>query len=224
MSPASLPPRAPGFDHGALSLSWLPGAPWRLHWSYPVAVYLLAGRAWHPGYALGLSAVVLVRLAAQAAAVRRLGGRVTAVRVHGLGGDVCWAGETQPLQRSWVASAGGLGVLALAWAVRALLAARWLPAAGGLAAAGDALTVSARVLLVVHLLPFWPLDGYDLWRAPLRALERWAVALERRRIAQPLQEVQPTGATDGDPDIAAAEAALARAWQEARKPPPPSVG
>ncbi len=152
--------------------------------------------------------------------VRRLGGRVTAVRVHALGGDVCWQGETQPLQRSWVALAGALGVFLIAWGARAALAARGMPAGEPWASAVTALTAGARVLLAVHLLPFWPLDGYDLWRTPLRALERWAVDLERQRIAQSRATAPPDEMHEVEPEVAAAKAALARAWQEARKPPP----
>lgn len=218
----ALPSRAPGFDRGALQIARLPGAPWRLHWSYPVALYLLAGARWSLGYALGFTALVLVRLAAQAATVHRLGGRVTAVRVHALGGDVCWQGETQPLQRSWVALAGALSVFLIAWGSRSALAARGVPAGEPWASAVTALTAGARVLLAVHLLPFWPLDGYDLWRTPLRALERWAVDLERKRLAKSEAVSLPRAPSDdgdGD-DVAAAQAALDRAWQEARRPPP----
>lgn len=216
----ALPSRAPGFDRGALQIARLPGAPWRLHWSYPVALYLLAGARWSLGFALGFTALVLVRLAAQAATVRRLGGRVTALRIHALGGDVCWQGETQPLQRSWVALAGALGVFLVAWGARSALAARGMPAGEPWASAVTALTAGARVLLAVHLLPFWPLDGYDLWRTPLRALERWAVDLERQRIAQSRATAPPDEMHEVEPEVAAAKAALARAWQEARKPPP----
>lgn len=184
-------------------------------------LYLLAGARWDIGRALGITAVVTMRLAAQAAAVRLLGGQLTAVRVHALGGDVCWSGETRPMHRSWLAIASLLGVVGI-WAVAETLRARSMPAMRNPAAVVAGIIAAARLLLATHLLPFWPLDGYDLWRTPLRALERHAVQRERQRLSQPRATPSPPAVTTIDPEVAEAQAALARAWQEARKPTPPS--
>jgi len=236
MPPTALPDRAPGFDVGALRITQLPGLDVRIHWSFPVVLYLVAGARWDLGHALGVIVLCIVRVLGQAGLVRRVGGRVTAVRFHALGGDILWRGETQPTQRSWVALGGALATLVVFFLVRWALAEGWLPTAGRWAGTGVALTHTARVLLFVHLLPFWPLDGYELWRMPLRALESWSVREQRRRLhtpspgvrvgplevpEEPVDEVEAVVAPH---EAAAVEQTLQQLWADARKAPPTGSG
>ncbi len=237
MPPASPPDRAPGFDLGALRITQVPGLDLRIHWSFLVLMYLLAGARWDLAHGLGVLLLAVGRVLGQAALVRRVGGRVTAVRLHALGGDVLWRGESQPTQRSWVALGGALSTLAIFFLARWALAEGWLPAVGRWAGLGVALTHAARVMMFVHLLPFWPLDGYEVWRMPLRALESWSVREQRTRLRErvpttrmvadlPTRPEEPAGEPAEEPaevaphQAAAVEHTLQQLWAEARKRPP----
>lgn len=195
---------------------WAPGGPdssIRLHWSLPVVL----GAVWLGGswvLAAGALVVLLVHGLGHVLLLRRVGGALGALELHGLGGDATPAGKLSAKHRSVVAWGGALAQLALyAAALLALRAEAPLPEDLQLA-----LTRGNLTLLLLNLIPLHPFDGAEAWLLPRRLQERYegygqrqiaiAKALieeERRRHEDPvMREVR--AALRGEPPPAAAEA------------------
>jgi membrane-associated protease RseP (regulator of RpoE activity) len=152
----------------------------RAHWSLPLGLWLFGRFAWAPGAWLGFVAVVLAHEMGHAALVRRVGGHVEALDVHGLGGECRWSGDVTPIERAAVAWGGVLGQLALfaaAWTF-------WWFWRRTPAWAEDLLftvTIENLALAALNLVPRAPLDGAEAWRLPGLLWERARARRGRRR-------------------------------------------
>ncbi|MGZ6144365.1 MAG: hypothetical protein ACXWLM_13570 [Myxococcales bacterium] len=149
--------------------------PLHLHWSLLLGGALFCALQPHPLLLLGYAAVILVHVAGHALALSgtRLG--VSAVMVHGLGGELLGEGETTPLRRSVIACCGvGAQLLLLGGA---LLFKRALPPE-----LFDAFVRRNGIMLLLSLIPMRPLDGAQAWRL----IPRLRAGMRRARLNGPI--------------------------------------
>jgi Zn-dependent protease len=106
--------------------------------------------------------------------VRRAGGRVNELILHGLGGECGFEGVTSEESVERIAWGGVLGQLALL-AVTALLVAMGVPVPPEVKAVAIQLNLW---LIVLNLLPVEPLDGAKAWAL----LARWWRRARRHRV------------------------------------------
>src|SRR5207253_507143 len=111
-----LPADEPGCFAGltrATLCSMLRLGPLHLHWSLLLGATLFCAAQPRPLLLLGYAAVLLAHVAGHAAALPGTKVGVSAVMLHGLGGELLGEGETTPLRRSVIALCGVLAQLAL---------------------------------------------------------------------------------------------------------------
>ena len=157
--------------------------PLHLHWSLLLGATLFCAAQPRPLLLLGYAAVLLAHVAGHAAALPGTRVGVSAVMLHGLGGELLGDGETTPLRRSAIALCGVLAQAALMTA--ALLARDALPAD-----LHDAFIRRNGIMLLLNLIPMRPLDGAQAWRV----FPRLRAAMRRAQLNGPIvvREVPPS--------------------------------
>jgi Zn-dependent protease len=172
------------FRGGYLTVGRLRGIPIRLHWSLPVAAFVLSGFALEPVLWAGFFGLVSLHELGHAAVARAAGQRVLSVEVTGLGGLCRWQGQATPTQRALIAWGG---VFAQVIVLLAALLARGLfgpPSSRALLQLLDVAIYTNLFLIAFNLLPLQPLDGAEAW--PLAGIMRrrlaraWRLRRERR--------------------------------------------
>jgi hypothetical protein len=191
-----------------------------VHILTPLGPLVLSRFDWVPGYWVGILVLVMLHEVGHALLARRYGMRVTAIRLHGLGGHCAYFGAPTPWHRAVIAWGGVMmqGVLLL-------VALTWLFGAGRPQSAflyhfQDAWLASNIFLIVLNLLPIDPLDGGQAWRALPMLRKRWQDRKRRAhlRVIDPGDEAaKPRGAASTKPlsPDAYAEAEAQRLWKEA---------
>jgi stage IV sporulation protein FB len=163
--------------------SWTPfsilGMPLRIHASvlfvaFTLRAYVTAPLAW----ATWLVMIAMHELG-HGILVRRAGGRVNELIVHGLGGECGYEGVRSEESVERIAWGGVLGQLAL-------LATTALLVAMGVAVPPEVRAVAIHLnawLIVVNLVPIEPLDGAKAWAL----LGRWWRRARQRRVERARQ-------------------------------------
>jgi len=164
--------------------------PLHLHWSLLLGAALFCAAQPTPLLLLGYTAVLLVHVAGHAAALPGTKLGVSAVMLHGLGGELLGEGETTPLRRSAIALCGVLAQLALL--VAALVVA--LPPD-----LHDAFVRRNGIMLLLNLIPMKPLDGAQAWRV----FPRLRAAMRRARLNGPIVVREGPISRDVRQDVAA---------------------
>lgn len=164
--------------------------PLHLHWSLLLGALLFCTLEPRPLLLLGYAAVLLVHVAGHAAALPGTRVGVTAVMLHGLGGELLGQGETTPLRRSMIASSGVLAQLTL------LVAALMVTLPPEL---HDAFVRRNGIMLLLNLIPMKPLDGAQAWRV----FPRLRAALRHARLHGPIVVREVPASRDVKKDVAA---------------------
>jgi Zn-dependent protease len=164
--------------------------PLHLHWSLLLGGLLFCAAEPKPLLLLGYVAVLLVHVAGHAAALPGTRVGVTAVMLHGLGGELLGQGETTPLRRSVIALSGVLAQLAL------LLAALIVTLPPELQ---DAFVRRNGMMLLLNLIPMKPLDGAQAWRI----FPRLRAAMRHARLHGPIVVREVPVSRDVKKDVAA---------------------
>lgn len=207
------------------------GAPILWHWTLPVGLYLLSGMRFAPVRWAAMTFLVLLHELGHAFFVRRYGARVRWIKVMPIGGLCAWDGDVREVERSIIAW-GGVLAQGCVWLVTtvALVAAPPLPRAW-MHEVAAVWTSSNAFLIALNLMPVQPLDGYDAWRLPLRAIQSALQRVENEKVRRQVASQRRAGAlADATPqttvraqpaeDVAVTEEARALAdamWKDARE-------
>lgn len=186
---------------GALTIGKWQGIPIRIHWSAPVAAFLMGRFQWVPAFWAGFFLLILIHELGHAWVVKRARARVIDVVIHGMGGECAWTGRVSAVERACI-SWGGVWAQGLALAATLLyLAIAGEPMNREGAQLVDVFTRSNLWLIAINLIPIAPLDGKEAWRlVPLlkeRGMKRLRVwrytkaSAETRRTLQELDDAEP---------------------------------
>jgi membrane-associated protease RseP (regulator of RpoE activity) len=171
----------------------------RVSWTAPVGAYaafLMGDRDYRS--AVVWLVIILVHEAGHALLARRYGRGVTAISIHGLGGECEWIPGDHPWAREIVAWGGVLAQLALFASVLVVDAWWPLPAVMGWPAF-YMLTAYNLFIALFNLTPIGNLDGRNAWPllavlSPSRLHARWrGRASFRRRKATAKRPPRPRG-------------------------------
>ncbi|MCB9743346.1 MAG: hypothetical protein H6740_12160 [Alphaproteobacteria bacterium] len=157
---------------------WIPHRSLKLHWSLPVSLVLAGLYGGSALVAAGTAGLLVLHGLGHLALLRRVGGRLGALELHGLGGDAVPAGSLSKKHRSVVAWGGVLAQL-LVYGLTRLLTR------GELALPEPLLLVLTDLnllLLFLNLIPLFPFDGEEAWRLPSRLQDRYQ-GYGRRQVA-----------------------------------------
>lgn len=158
------------------------GAPILWHWTLPIGLYLLSGMRLSPVGWASTTLLILLHELGHAFFVRRYGARVLSVKMMPIGGLCTWEGEVSEVERSVIAW-GGVLAQALVWLATTVAVAVVHPLPHPwMEDVAAAWTTRNAFLIALNLMPVQPLDGYDAWRLPLRAIQRTAQRLENEKI------------------------------------------
>ena len=147
--------------------------PLHLHWSLVLGGALFCTLQPRPLLLLGYLAVLLVHVFGHALALSGTRVGVSAVMLHGLGGELLGDGEVSPLRKSFIALSGVGAQLLL------LLAALLVTLPPDL---HDAFIRRNGIMALLSLIPMRPLDGAQAWRL----IPRLRSALRRARLNGPI--------------------------------------
>lgn len=153
-------------ESGYLKLFSVRGIPVRAHWTLPLGALMLGGMRLSPGFWLGFVLIILLHELGHAYLVRRLNHHVVAVDITGFGGACRWQprGYASQLEHSIISWGGVLaqGLLLLGTVIA--LAVVGSPSSVFTAELVHAFTTTNIIIIVINLLPFPPLDGYQAWK------------------------------------------------------------
>ncbi len=153
---------SPRIRDGYLEIGRFGSAPVRVHWSAPVAAFVLAGFAFAPGAWLGFVLLILAHELGHAALARYYGCHVISIDAHALGGTCMFHGHVTGRQSSIIAWGGVLAQLAIL--VTSPLWSRLLPSWHVFAQLTYTLTATNLILMVLNLIPVRPFDGAEAWQ------------------------------------------------------------
>lgn len=154
------------FQNGYLQIGRFGQAPIRIHWSAPVAAFVLSGFAFAPGAWLGFLVLILAHELGHALLARRFGCYVVSINIHALGGECAYAGGVTSRQSAIIAWGGVLAQLALLLTVP--IWSSLLPSWRIFADLAYTLTRTNLILIALNLIPVRPFDGAEAWRVLAR--------------------------------------------------------
>lgn len=186
---------------GALTIGKWQGVPIRVHWSAPVAAFLMGRFQWVPAFWAGFFLLILLHELGHAWVVKRARAKVIDVVVHGMGGECAWTGRATAVERACIAW-GGVWAQMIALAVAGIyLAIAGNPETREAAQFADVFTRANLWLIAFNLIPIAPLDGKEAWRLVPLLKERWMKRLrvwrytkataETRKTLKELDELEP---------------------------------
>lgn len=169
------------WNNGYLTLGRAAGAPVRVHWTLPLGALFFSRFTWSPGFWLGFFLLILAHELGHALLVRRAGGRVTEIIVHGIGGECRHTGGVSELDQAVIAWGG---VLAQAVLLVVALVVRWTVGVTSpfMAQLQSVWVDSNLTLMAINLLPIGPLDGATAWKLPGLLRDRWRRRSQRARL------------------------------------------
>lgn len=161
--------------------------PLHVHWSLLLGGAVFCALEPRPLLILGYLAVLLAHVFGHALALSGTRVGVSAVMLHGLGGELLGEGEVSPLRKSVIALAGVGAQLAI------LLAALLVRLPTDL---HDAFIRRNGIMMLLALIPLRPLDGAQAWRI----VPRLRSALRRAKLRGPIvvREVPVSRAVKAD--------------------------
>jgi stage IV sporulation protein FB len=149
-------------NRGWLTIATVSGAPIRLHWSIPIAAFVLGRFQIVPAFWAGFVLLILIHELGHALLVLRYRLGLFEIRVHGLGGE-CHHRTGTPFQESAIAWGGVLGQLVVLIATQVVLLVLGPPTSTHTAQLVHVFTESNLWLMAINLLPIAPLDGAKAW-------------------------------------------------------------
>jgi Zn-dependent protease len=172
------------FDSGYLTLFKLGrrGVAVRMHWTAPIAAWLLTGRDLSPVRWLTFLIVILCHELGHAFMVRRARARVLSIALTAIGGNCTWGGSVTRYQRAYIAW-GGVLAQGILYAIGQLIWRLGVQPFGlHTFAVVDVLIDANLVIALVNLLPVKPLDGAEAWALIPMLPRRLRVAQLNRRL------------------------------------------
>jgi Zn-dependent protease len=162
------------FDTGYLTLLKLGRrrVPVRIHWTAPIAAWLMTGRGLYPVRWLTFLVLILCHELGHAFMVRLARAHVLSIDLTAIGGQCSWSGHASRYQRAYIASGGVLAQALLFVAAQLVFAFRLRPFGVHTFAVLDVLTEANLVIAGLNLLPVKPLDGAEAWSVIPLSLKR----------------------------------------------------
>jgi len=144
----------------------------------PIGAFVFGGMTFSPVFWLAFLVIILVHELGHALFVRRLGHRVLAIDITGLGGVCRWSGHASDFQRGLIAWGGVTAQAALLLAALVVTGIVGSPASAWGTQLTHAFITTNLWLMALNLIPVQPFDGADAWPVArtlwhqLRALAR----------------------------------------------------
>jgi len=151
------------YSQGYLTVGSFDGAPIRIHWTTPLAAFVLGACHWAPLFWLAYALVVLTHEIGHALMVRRVGGTIESIEATGWGGHCEASGSLTEFEEALVAGGGVLAQAVLFAVVGLLYMAFGYPQNELILELVAALLGLNLFLLLINLLPIPPLDGAGAW-------------------------------------------------------------
>jgi len=188
------------FKAGYLTVGSWDGAPIRVHWTTPVAAFVLGAGHWTAAFWLGFCLVLLVHAIGHARMVYRVGGMVDSIDVTGWGGHCLWSGHPMLFEDALVAAGGVLAQAIALLATAVLLVVLGWPQNAFVVALVQAFVGLNVVVVLINAIPVEPLDGARAWRLLPFVIE-W-LEVQRLRAGYFTQPRRRTGAAKRRSDYA----------------------
>lgn len=150
-------------DRGYLRLFVFRGAPVRVHWTMPLGAFVFGGLTFAPVFWVAFLVLILVHEVGHAVFVRRLGHRVLAIDVTGLGGVCRWSGHASSFHRGLIAWGGVTAQAALLLATLVVTGIVGSPVTTWGAQLTHAFITTNLWLMALNLIPAHPFDGAEAW-------------------------------------------------------------
>lgn len=179
------------FSNGYVTVGSWDGVPVRIHWTTPVAAFVLGAGHWAPRFWLAYALVVLTHEVGHALMVRRVGGAVASIDATGWGGHCEWSGDPTSFEDALVAGGGVLAHALLFVAVGLLYVVFGYPHSEWVREFIAALLGLNLFILLLNLLPIAPLDGARAWPLALYAIALVREMRERSDRFRPRRQPNP---------------------------------
>jgi Zn-dependent protease len=149
-----------GFSSGYLRVGRYRGAPIRIHWTTPIAVFVLTRFSFNPLVWAALLGVLFVHEMGHALVAQQFHMRLVSIDITGVGGTCRLEGDPTVREAAIVAWGGVIAQAALLVVaiILRMMIGDWLDSVFHI------LITSNVVLIALNLLPIAPLDGATAWR------------------------------------------------------------
>jgi Zn-dependent protease len=188
------------FDTGYVTLFKLGrrGVAVRMHWTAPIAAWLMTGRELSPVRWLTFLVVILCHELGHAVMVRMARARVLSIALTAVGGHCTWAGNVTRYQRAYIAWGGVLAQALLLLIGYVIVILGLYPFGVYTDGVVDVLIDANLVIALLNLLPVKPLDGAEAWALIPMLPKRMRVARLNRRLRTLERQREQLHRDDGD--------------------------